>query len=121
MKLNLSKTVDADVLKVIVIKLQERVKTGLMTLLIKVKAHRADPLNEEADIKPEMGRIKEEKEKIWRVSTNRTIYQLSEVSETKTGTLITILREGEGREKLGEWMNFLHRGNENSLRRTAHS
>ena len=88
-KLNLSKTADADVLKVIVIKLQKRVKAGVATLLIKVKAHTGDPLNEEADVKPEMGRIKKEKEKIWSMSTNRTIYKWSEVSKTKTGTLIT--------------------------------
>jgi len=39
-KLNLTKTTDADVLKVIVIKLQKKVKAGAATLLIKVKAHR---------------------------------------------------------------------------------
>jgi hypothetical protein len=35
----------------IIIKLQKRVKAGAATLLIKVKAHRGDPLNEEADIR----------------------------------------------------------------------
>ncbi len=53
-KLNLAKTADADVLKVIVIKLQERLKAGTATLLIKVKVHRGDPLNEESDIRAEM-------------------------------------------------------------------
>ena len=58
-KLNLDKTADADVLKDIVIKLQKRVKAGMATLLIKVKAHRGDPLNEEEDIRAEMGRMEE--------------------------------------------------------------
>ena len=49
-KLNLSKLSDVDVLKVIVLKLQKRLETGATTLLIKVKDHRGDPLNEEADI-----------------------------------------------------------------------
>ena len=53
---------------------------------IKVKTHRGDPLNEEADIRAEMGRMKEEQEKTWSVPTNRTIYQWSEVFRTKTGT-----------------------------------
>ena len=66
-KLNLVRTSDADVLKSTVIKLQKRVKTGVETLLIKMKTHRGDPLNEETDIRTEMGRMKEEKEKIWSV------------------------------------------------------
>jgi ribonuclease HI len=53
-KLNLAKTADADVLKAIIVKLQERVKAKATTLL--VKAHRGCPLNEEADIRAEMGR-----------------------------------------------------------------
>jgi hypothetical protein len=50
-KLSLSRSPDADVLKVIVLKLQKRVEAGGTTLLIKVKAHRGDPLNEETDIR----------------------------------------------------------------------
>jgi ribonuclease HI len=59
-KLNLSKSPDADVLKEIIIKLQKRVQTGAATLLFKVKAHRGDPLNEEADLRTEMGHHKEQ-------------------------------------------------------------
>jgi len=57
-KLNLSKTLDTDVLREIVIKLRKRVLVGAVTLLIKVKAHRGDPLDEEADIRAELGRLK---------------------------------------------------------------
>jgi hypothetical protein len=64
-KLRLVKTVDADILRVIVIKLQQRVKAKAATLLIKVKTHRGCPLNEEADIRPEMGRMKQQQEKTW--------------------------------------------------------
>ncbi len=59
-KLNLSESPDADVLKAIVLKLQKRVAAGATTLLIKVKAHREDPLNEEADIRAELGRTSQE-------------------------------------------------------------
>ena len=54
-KLNLSRSPDADVLKAIVLKLKKRVEAGATTLLIKVKALRGDPLNEEADIRAELG------------------------------------------------------------------
>ena len=54
-KLSLVKTTDADILKSIVIKLQKRMQAKAGTLLLKVKAHRGCPLNEEADIRAEMG------------------------------------------------------------------
>ena len=49
--MNLSKSPDVDVLKVIILKLQKRVEVGAMTLLIKVKTHWGDPLNEETDLR----------------------------------------------------------------------
>ncbi len=73
-KLNLSKSPDADVLKRIIIKLQKRVLAGAITLLVKVKPHRGDPLIEEADIRAEMGHRKAIKEVGWNDPTNRTIY-----------------------------------------------
>ena len=74
-KLNLSKSSDVDVLKVIELKLQRRVEAGATTLLIKVKDHQGDPLNEETDIRAELGRLKEYKETIWNDSSDRTVYQ----------------------------------------------
>ena len=74
-KFNLSRSTDEDVLKVIILKLQKRVEAGTTTLLIKVKAHRRDHLNEEADIRAEIGRLKEYKETIWNDSSDRTVYE----------------------------------------------
>ncbi len=75
-KLNLAKTADADVLKAIIVKLQQRVRAKAATLLVKVKAHRGCPLNEELDIRAEMGRMKPDKEKTWDTPTNRTFHQV---------------------------------------------
>jgi ribonuclease HI len=88
-KLSLAKTADADVLKTIIVKLQQRVKAKAATLLIKVKTHRGCPLNEEEDIRAEMGRMKQEKEKTWNTPTNRTIYQWTEASKNKDGVETT--------------------------------
>ncbi len=74
-KLNLSRSPDTDVLKTIILKLQKRVETGATTLLIKVKVHRGDPLNEETDIRAELGRLKEYKETIWNDSSDSTVYE----------------------------------------------
>jgi ribonuclease HI len=64
-KLSLEKTEDTDILRVIIVKLQQRVKTKAATLLIKVKTHHGYRLNEEEDIRAEMGRMKQEQEKTW--------------------------------------------------------
>ncbi len=48
---------------------------GETTLLIKLKDHRGDPLNEETDIRTEVGRLKEYKETIWNDSSDRTVYE----------------------------------------------
>jgi len=52
---------DADVLRDIVQLLRERIEQGLLTIFIKIKAHRADPLNELAD----NGQMKGDKPKIF--------------------------------------------------------
>jgi hypothetical protein len=86
--LNLSKSPDADILKVIILKLKKRVETGAATLLIKVKAHRGDPLNEEADIRAELGRRKAYKETIWDDLSGGPVYQWS-VKQGETKVLKT--------------------------------
>ena len=73
--MNLSRSPDADVLKVIILKLQKRVESGATTLVIKVKAHRGDLLNEETYIRAELGRLKEYKETIWNDSSDSTVYE----------------------------------------------
>jgi hypothetical protein len=72
-KLNLVKTVDTDILRTIVIKLQKRIQSKSKTLLIKVKVNRGYPLNEETDIRAEMGRMKEEQEKTWSVYDRKQV------------------------------------------------
>ena len=92
-KLSLARSPDGDVLRAIIVKLQKRVQAGAATLLIKVKTHRGDPLNEEADIRAEMGRRKEENEKIWDARTDRTIYQWSEPSKQANYKHLNLWRE----------------------------
>jgi ribonuclease HI len=53
---NLATTPDGDIVREIVQILQERVTAGANTFLIKIKAHRGEPLNEAADSRAEQGR-----------------------------------------------------------------
>ena len=86
--MNLSKSSDTDVLKDIVLKLQKRVEEGATTLLIKVKTHRGNPLNEEEDIREDLVRLKEHKETIWNDSTDRTVNQWPVTSTKHEGTKV---------------------------------
>jgi hypothetical protein len=54
-----------------------------VTLLVKVKAHRGDPLNEEEDIRAEMGRLKDHDEITWDNPTDRTVYKWTEMSNSR--------------------------------------
>ncbi len=69
-KISLAKTSDTDILRVIIVKLQQ---LGC----------------EETDIRVEMGRMKQEQEKTWSTPTSRTIYQWSESSKNKSGVNTT--------------------------------
>jgi ribonuclease HI len=53
---NLATTPDGDIVREIIQILQERVTAGTNTFLIKIKAHRGEPLNEAADSRAEQGR-----------------------------------------------------------------
>jgi hypothetical protein len=103
-KLSLAKTADADILRDIIVKLQQRVKAKAATLFIKVKTHHGCPLNEEADIRAEMGRMKQEQEKTWSTPTNRTIYQWS----------ATECDRKQGKSKLTEYTRGERRNGERS-------
>ena len=87
-KLNLSRSPDVDVLKTIILKLQKRVEAGATTLLIKVKVHRGDPLNEDTDIRADLDRLKEHKETIWNDSSDRTVYEWSVTSTKHEGATV---------------------------------
>ena len=100
-KLNLSKSPDVDVLKKIVIKLQKRVLSGSATLLVKVKSHRGGHLNEEGDIRTEMGLHKEQKEVGWNNPTNKTIYRWKVGQHTRSTTWTNTVRN-RFRQKAGE-------------------
>jgi ribonuclease HI len=55
-KVSLANTADADILEYILTKLAARIVAKSRTFLVKVKAHRGEPLNEGADDLAEAGR-----------------------------------------------------------------
>jgi len=60
---------DADIMRDIVQLLRERIEQGLLTIFIKIKAHRGDPLNKLADRWADEGRQSENIR--WSLATNR--------------------------------------------------
>jgi hypothetical protein len=67
---------DADILAYILAKLAARIAAKSRTFLIKVKAHRGEPLNQGADDLAEAGREmeKEGENSRWRERTTRVVY-----------------------------------------------
>ena len=63
---------DSDILREVLKLLHERYVNKASTFLIKVKAHRGEPLNEDADTEAELGR--ENECIIWNDRTNRMVY-----------------------------------------------
>ncbi len=76
MKDSLANTVDADILEYILSKLAARIAAKSRTFLVKVKAHRGEPLNEGEDDLSETGRAmeKEGENCIWQERTTRVVY-----------------------------------------------
>jgi len=63
---------DADIMRDIVQHLREKIEQGLLTIFMKVKAHRGDPLNELADRWADEGKQSENIR--WSLPTNRPIF-----------------------------------------------
>jgi ribonuclease HI len=100
-KASLANTADADILEYILTKLAARIAAGSRTFLIKVKAHRGEPLNEGADDLAEAGReIKKEGENSrWRERTTRVVYTYYDrnLGQWKKGTWTKTVRNAARR------------------------
>jgi len=73
---------DADILLEAIEELRKRTTAGAATFLVKVKAHRGEPANEEADIQADKAISGEE----WHDRTNRAVFTWQE-PRRKGGTV----------------------------------
>jgi len=71
---------DADIMRDIVQLLREIIEQGLFTIFIKIKAHRGDPLNEQADRWADEGRQSDNIR--WSLPSNRPIFYWTENGAT---------------------------------------
>jgi ribonuclease HI len=74
-KTTLATAPDADILRRILEVLRERIEAGASTFLSKIKAHRGEPMNEEADTLAEVGREKEKETAKFTERTQRLIFK----------------------------------------------
>ena len=100
-KASLANTADADILEYILTKLAARIAAGSRTFLIKVKAHRGEPLNEGADDLAEADREieKEGENSRWRERTTRVVYPYYDrnLGQWKKGTWTKTIRNAARR------------------------
>ena len=71
----LAGTANADIVQEIIETIRTRVRAGAVTLLVKVKAHRGEPMNEEADDCADIGRSMEAEMKEWTDRSERMIFK----------------------------------------------
>ena len=89
-KVSLSNTSDVDILEYILVKVEARIAAKTSTFLVKVKAHRGDPLYEETNDVAEVGRTleKEGENYRWKQRTTRLVFSYYDrnSSQWKKGT-----------------------------------
>jgi len=106
---------ESDIMRHVVQLLRERIEQGLLTVFIKIKAHRGDPLNELADRWADEGRQSENHR--WSLPTNRLIFSWTENGTTHRSPMNTTVKKRidfqVARQKLktqtGSTANFLIR------------
>jgi hypothetical protein len=100
-KASLANTADADILEYILTKLAARIAAKSRTFLVKVKAHRGEPLNEGADDLAEAGREleKEGENYRWQERTTRVVYPYYDrnLKQWKKGTWTKTVRNAARR------------------------
>ena len=84
---------DADIMRDIVRLLRERIDQGLLTIFIKIKAHRGDPLNEQADRWAHEGRQSENIR--WSLPSNRPIFHWTDQGTTHRSPMNPTVKKTE--------------------------
>ena len=69
---------NADIMISIIERIRERVQKGARTFMVKVKAHRGEPLNEKADTQAENARQLQDDCRQWTVRTPSMTYEWSD-------------------------------------------
>jgi hypothetical protein len=77
---------NADIMKTIIECLRARVIRGARTFMVKIKAHRGEPLNEEADTVAERARQMPEDNRQWTTRTPRLLYERTDKGVKRVST-----------------------------------
>ena len=92
---------DADILREIIELLKMRVQNGAATFLVKVKAHRREPMNELADSLAEAARKVGMEKKEWCDRTKRMVFKWKDKDQERssvwTASVRNAIRKGVGR------------------------
>jgi len=74
-KATLATTPNADIMREVLCSLRMRIAAGSATFLVKVKSHRGEPINEQADDLAEEGRQEEDDASTWTTRTGRMVFK----------------------------------------------
>ena len=74
-KATLATAPNADIMREVLCSLRMRITAGSATFLIKVKSHRGEPINEQADDMADEGRQEEDDASTWTTRTGRMVFK----------------------------------------------
>ena len=74
-KATLATAPNADIMREVLCSLRMRIAAGSATFLVKVKSHRGEPINEQADDLAEEGRREEDDASTWTTRTGRMVFK----------------------------------------------
>ena len=73
-KASLAKNMDDDIMREILQVLRQRSQTNAATILVKVKSHRGEPVNENADVTANKGRQASDDSAQWNEASGRLVF-----------------------------------------------
>ena len=74
-KATLATAPNADIMREVLCSLRMRITAGSATFLIKVKSHRGEPINEQADDLADEGRQEEDNASTWTTRSGRIVFK----------------------------------------------
>ena len=74
-KATLATAPNADIMREVLCSLRMRITAGSATFLVKVKSHRGEPINEQADAMADEGRQEEDDASTWATRTGRMVFK----------------------------------------------
>ena len=101
-KASLAKDMDEDIMREVLQLLHDRIQANAATILVKVKSHRGEPVNEYADVAANKGRQEPDDSARWSGASGRLVFTVRKEDSVRYSTWRTGVKNAI-KGKAGEW------------------